>query len=67
MSDKHMPSPELLRTWARDPTNTLAWGLDAVADEMSQLRAKLLECEDALWDWSGGKAGYFETYGEPRR
>lgn len=36
---KVLPTPELLRAWSSDPANTLAWGLDAVADELIQRRA----------------------------
>lgn len=33
-----MPSPALLRQWARDGANDVCWGLDVLADELERLR-----------------------------
>jgi hypothetical protein len=55
-----------------DPVSVIATGvaearaaMAEAATEITRLRARLLECENSLWNWSGGAAEYFERYGEP--
>jgi hypothetical protein len=42
-----LPSAELLRAWAASADNQMCWGLDAVADELVDLRASLVREENA--------------------
>lgn len=44
-SKPHIPSPELLREWAKSTDNTMCWGLDSVAEELERLREEVAVLE----------------------
>jgi hypothetical protein len=47
---KATPSTDQLRQWAADPSNTLCWGLDAVADELERQWSENASMETVLHD-----------------